>query len=124
VGGNPYLTEALEEFEHAMQNRSCWYPDGIYDEEDLELYHFDEYEECDIETRGEEVRFSNSFTDEAMPNPIALLYIDDFQHNMRRVTLVFEVPDPDNPERFLYEYTRTGYRHELSNYESETRLLQ
>jgi hypothetical protein len=54
-----------------------------------------------------------------MPNPDARLAIDDFQHNLRRLELSFEVVDPDNPDRLLYEFTRTAYRHELSNYEED-----
>jgi hypothetical protein len=59
-----------------------------------------------------------------MPDPEAQLIIDDYQDNMRRLTLVFSAPDPQNPGNELYAYTRTGYRHEMSNYEEETRLLQ
>lgn len=109
---NPYLTAALQEFEHAMQQRSC------------SLNEDGPYEPCEVDERGDSVRYGNSFTDEAMPDPQAQLIIDDYQDNMRRLTLVFAAPDPQNPGRELYSYTRTGYRHEMSNYEEETRLFQ
>jgi hypothetical protein len=54
-----------------------------------------------------------------MPNPDTWLEIDDYQSNMRRLRLYFEVPDPENPDQFLYDYVRTAYRHEISNYENE-----
>ncbi len=108
VPGNPHLTEALEEFEAAMMRRSCTLPgtDGPWPE-------------CRITETETGVRYANGFTDDAMPNPDAWLTIDDFQHNLRRLVLTFAVLDPDNPDRFLYEYSRTAYRHELSNYEEE-----
>lgn len=108
VPGNVHLTEALEEFGAAMQRHSCTLPgsDGSY-------------EECNIEETEEGPRYGNSFADEAMPNPDAWITIENFQHNMRRLTLSFEVPDPQNPDQFLFQSERTAYRHELSNYEDE-----
>jgi hypothetical protein len=44
------------------------------------------------------VRYGNSFTDDAMPDPQAQLIIDDYQQNVRRLTLVFSAPNPANPE--------------------------
>ncbi|NLF65594.1 MAG: cytochrome bc complex cytochrome b subunit [Chloroflexi bacterium] len=109
---NPYLAAALEEFERAMQQRSCSLSDD------------GPYEPCQVMDQGDTVRYGNRFTNDAMPDPEAQLIIDDYQDNMRRLTLVFSAPDPQNPGNELYAYTRTGYRHEMSNYEEETRLLQ
>jgi quinol-cytochrome oxidoreductase complex cytochrome b subunit len=109
---NAFLAAALEEFALAMQQRSC------------SLNEDGPYEPCQVDEQGDNVRYGNSFTDEAMPDPEAQLIIDDYQENMRRLTLVFAAPDPQDPASELYAYTRTGYRHAMSNYEEETRLLQ
>lgn len=108
VPGNTHLTSALEEFEAAMRRHSCSLPAGA-----------GPYEECEVQETAAGVRYGNSFTDEAMPNPDAWLTIDDYQHNMRRLSLNFEVPDPESPDQFLFQSERTAYRHELSNYEDE-----
>ena len=111
VEGNPFLTNALEEFQVAMEHRSCTLEgDGPW-------------EECDVTQTGGGARYANSFTDTAMPDPEAWLEIDNYQHNMRRLRLFFEVPNPENPDRLLYDFTRTDYRHAFSNYEDEERVL-
>jgi hypothetical protein len=103
---NPHLTEALEEYEAAMQRRSCTLPgtEGPWPP-------------CQIEETEAGVNYANNFTENAMPNPETWLTIENFQHNMRRLTLHFEVPDPQNPDELLYDFERPAYRHELSNYE-------
>lgn len=111
VAGNPHLTEALEEFQVAMEHRSC------------SLEESGPWEECRVTQTEGGPRYANSFTDTAMPDPEAWLEIDNFQHNMRRLRLFFEVPNPENPDSLLYDYTRTDYRHALSNYEDEERVL-
>lgn len=111
VPGNPHLTTALEEFQVAMEHRSCSLEEG------------GPWEECDVTQTDGGARYANSFTDTAMPDPDAWLEIDDYQHNMRRLRLFFEVPNPQNPDALLYDYTRTDYRHVLSNYEDEERVL-
>lgn len=111
VAGNPYLTEALEEFHVAMGHRSC------------SLEESGPWEECEVTETSSGARYANSFTDTAMPDPEAWLEIDDYQHNMRRLRLFFEVPDPESPDSLLYDFTRTDFRHALSNYEDEERVL-
>lgn len=111
VAGNPHLTEALEEFRVAMGHRSC------------SLEESGPWEECRVTQAQGGPRYANSFTDTAMPDPEAWLEIDNFQHNMRRLRLFFEVPNPQNPDQLLYDFTRTDYRHALSNYEDEERVL-
>ena len=78
---NPYLAAALEEFERAMQQRSCSLSDD------------GPYEPCQVMDQGDTVRYGNRFTNDAMPDPEAQLIIDDYQDNMRRLTLVFPAPD-------------------------------
>ena len=116
IPDNPYLTRALEEFEAAMQNHSCVLngnPDmpreGIWDD-------------CRILEGG---RYGNDFGDNAMPDPFATLRITQEQANMVRLTLNFEVPDPNNPGEFLVEPDNSifAFRHEDSFYEEECRFL-
>jgi hypothetical protein len=116
IEDNPYLTRALEEFEAAMQNHSRVLngnPDmpreGIWDD-------------CRVLEGG---RYGNAFGDNAMPDPYAYLRITQEQSDMVRLTLTFEVPDPDNPGEFLVESGDSIYafRHEDSFYEEECRFL-
>lgn len=116
IEGNPYLTRALEEFEAAMQNHSCVLngnPDmpreGIWDN-------------CRILDGG---RFGNAFGDNAMADPFASLTITQAQSDMVKLTLNFEVPDPNNPGEFLVEPDGSifAFRHESSFYEEECRFL-
>lgn len=106
VEGNPHLTHALEEFEHVMNQRSCNTPGN------------DRYkDDCEVVTEGAQYR--NNFAAAAMPDAEAWLIIEDFQTNMRRLTLVFESPNPASPGELLYSYERVDYRHADSNYEDE-----
>ncbi|MCP4417724.1 MAG: cytochrome bc complex cytochrome b subunit, partial [Chloroflexi bacterium] len=116
VEDNPYLTRALEEFEAAMQNHSCvlngnpdMLRDGVWDV-------------CDELEGG---RFGNAFGDNAMPDPYAELIITQEQANMVRLTINFEVEDPNNPGEFLVEPDDSifSFRHEDSFYEEECRFL-
>ncbi len=108
VDGNPELTEALAEFEHAMNERSCNLGSTTHWKDN-----------CRVTSTADGVRYANSFTNNAMPNPEARLVIEQYQHNMVRMALQFVVEDPENPGELLYEYTRTGFRHEGANYENE-----
>lgn len=108
IEGRPHLTVALEEFEAAMNRWSCNL-DGDEWEDDCIV----------IETDGG-TRYGNTFTpNNAMPDPDAWMTIEQYQPNMVRLTLSFEVPDPENEGELLYDYDRVAYRHELSNYEEE-----
>lgn len=116
IPDNPYLTRALEEFEAAMQNHSCYLSgnpnmprEGVWDD-------------CKILEGG---RYGNNFGDNAMPDPYAYLRITQEQANMVRLTLTFEVPDPDNPGEFLVQSGDSifAFRHEGSFYEEECRFL-
>lgn len=110
IPGRPHLTEALAEFEQAMKERSCTIEGqpGADDRWDI----------CEIEDSG----YGNNFTNVAMPNPTAQLVIEQFQHNMVKLTLQYNVPDPNNPSKLLYGGTasdRVSYRHEFSHYEED-----
>ncbi|GJM42352.1 MAG: hypothetical protein DHS20C20_26340 [Ardenticatenaceae bacterium] len=116
VADNPYLTRALEELEAAMQNHSCvlngnpnMNRDGVWDA-------------CRELEGG---RYGNDFGDNAMADPFALLRITQEQADMVRLTLYFEVPDPNNPGEFLVKTDDSifAFRHESSFYEEECRFL-
>ncbi len=118
VEGNPYLTRALEVFYDAMYRQSCKLGDG---HPDLN-YDWHPCEEEVLESGA--VRYKNHFTDHAMPNPYAELRITQEQDNMVKLTLFYEVVDPQNPEEFLINSNEAvGYRHEESLYEEECQYL-
>ncbi|VAW39464.1 hypothetical protein MNBD_CHLOROFLEXI01-2241 [hydrothermal vent metagenome] len=116
IDGNPYLTRALEEFEAAMQNHSCVLNDNP------DLPRKDIWDDCRMLEGG---RFGNGFGDNAMPDPFATLRITQEQDNMVRLTLNFEVADPNNLGEFLVKPDGSifAFRHEDSFYEEECRFL-
>jgi quinol-cytochrome oxidoreductase complex cytochrome b subunit len=107
VKGNPHLTEALSEFEAAMNRRSCNVNGDRWDDD------------CKITGKGEDAKYGNNFTSEAMPDPSAALRIEEMQHNMKKLIIHFEVTDPDNPDNVLVNYDRVAFRHADSGYEEE-----
>ena len=66
-------------------------------------------------------RFSNFFTSDAMPDPVAKLEIVEVQPNLKELILHYEVTNPDTGEVSTTEWTRP--RHSYSNYEEECRFL-
>ena len=116
IPGNPYLTRALEEFEAAMQNHSCVL-NGNPD-----MPREGDWDDCRV-LDGD--RYGNDFGDNAMPDPFATLRITQEQANLVRLTLNFEVPDPNNPGEFLVKPDNSifAFRHEASFYEEECRFL-
>jgi hypothetical protein len=54
-----------------------------------------------------------------MPDPQAMLIIEEEQYNMKRLTLHVEVVNPDNPSETIIDQVRVAYRHADSNYEEE-----
>lgn len=110
IPGRPHLTEALAEFEQAMKERSCTLAGQPGADE--------RWDNCEINDGG----YANNFTSVAMPNPTAQLVIEQFQHNMVKLTLEYNVPDPNDSTKLLYGGTasdRVSYRHELSHYEED-----
>ena len=116
IPDNPYLTRALEEFEAAMQNHSCVL-NGNPD-----MPREGDWDDCRV-LDGD--RYGNDFGDNAMPDPFATLRITQEQANLVRLTLNFEVPDPNNPGEFLVKPDNSifAFRHEASFYEEECRFL-
>ncbi|MEW5986297.1 MAG: cytochrome b N-terminal domain-containing protein [Chloroflexota bacterium] len=112
IPGSPHLTRALEEFQHAMYQQSCT------------LTGDSRWRECQVETLANEtIQYRNHFTDSAMPDPVAQLIIEQAQENLVKLTLHFEVRDPQNPDVFLTNFNRPAYRHANSNYEEECRFV-
>lgn len=112
IQGSPHLTRALEEFQHAMYQQSCT------------LTGDSRWRECRPETlENDTIQYANHFTDSAMPDPVAQLVIEPLQDNLVRLTLHFEVRDPQDPNVFLTNFDRTSYRHADSNYEEECRFV-
>ena len=110
VEGNPFLTRGLEAFQEAMYQQSCT------------LTGNEQWPECRVETLENGTRrFSNFFTTDAMPDPVARLVITEVQPNLKEYVLHYEVTNPDTGETSNTEWIRP--RHAFSNYEEECRFL-
>jgi hypothetical protein len=107
VDGNAPLTQALAEFEAAMNRRSCNVNGDRWDDD------------CKITQEGEHTRYSNSFASEAMPDPEAYLVVEQEQQNMKKLSLRFTVLDPNDSSNVLVDAERVAYRHADSGYEEE-----
>jgi hypothetical protein len=122
VEGNPHLTLALEEFEAALGRESCRL-------NDTEHMNWPECASVVLENGTTKYVQNNLLVQwgirkpesekSAMPDPVAVLIIGDEQPNLKRLTLHFEVPDPENPDEMLVDYDRVGYRHADSSYEGQ-----
>lgn len=108
VKEKPYLTRALAEFEAAMERHSC-----------TENNINPDLDECRNLGGG---RYGNTFTDNAMPDPYAELKITQVQENMVKLTLFFQVVNPENPEEMLIDTEVDDWRHADSFYEEECRF--
>jgi ubiquinol-cytochrome c reductase cytochrome b subunit len=107
IDGNPHLTEALAEFEAAMNRRSCNVNGDRWDDD------------CKVTQEGNDKKYSNNFASEAMPDPEAYLQILEEQHDMKKLIMLFKVLDPDDPDNVLVDEERIAYRHADSGYEDE-----
>jgi hypothetical protein len=104
---NPELAEALEEFEDAMNRHSCNLSGSAWKDN------------CKKREDAGEIRYENSFTKDAMPDATAVLIVEPEQHNMKKVTIHYEVVDPDDPGNMLVDSfdDRVAFRHADSGYE-------
>lgn len=110
IDGNPFLTRGLDLFQSAMYQQSCT------------LVGNPQWPECKISVLENGTRrFSNFFTNDAMPDPVAHLEIEEIQPNLKELTLHYEITDPDTGQVNTTEWTRP--RHAYSNYEEECRFL-
>jgi ubiquinol-cytochrome c reductase cytochrome b subunit len=108
VEGNPHLTHALHLFHEAMNRHSCSVQaDG-------------EWSPCRTRTLATgAVEYNNWFTSGVMPDPHAEMRIEEYQHNVRRISLYFRVVDPQDANRVLVDFSASKYRHADSNYEED-----
>ncbi len=97
---NPHLTEALEEFQAAMERHSCT------------LAGDSQWDECKDEGNN---RYTNNSRNPAIVDPTASLTIEEVQPNLKTLTLHFEATGVD--------LDWTSYRHADSNYEEECRFF-
>jgi quinol-cytochrome oxidoreductase complex cytochrome b subunit len=107
---NVHLTLALEEFEATMNRHSCNLNGSRWEDE------------CEVnqpETEEGEVTYSNSFTDDAIPDATAVLVVEMEQHNMKRLTLHVTAVDPQNQEEVFVDQERIAFRHQDSAYEDD-----
>lgn len=107
VAGNPYLTNALAEFEHAMHKHSC-------------SINTTEWEPCEeVQLDDGTYRYGNYFKDSVMPDPEAVLIVEQLQPDLHKMTITFRVEDPKNPGNMLIETDWVDYRHADALYEEE-----
>jgi len=110
IDGNPFLTRGLEAFQTAMYQQSCT------------LTGDPQWSECKVETLDNGTRrFSNFFTTDAMPDPVAHLEIVEIQPNLKDLILHYEITNPDTGDVSTTEWVRP--RHAFSNYEEECTFL-
>src|SRR5690606_23173702 len=110
IEDNPFLTRGLEMFQNTMYQQSCTLVDDP------------QWTPCDIEVLENGTRrFSNFFTTDAMPDPVARLEIKEVQPNLKELILHYEITNPDTGEVSNTEWVMP--RHAFSNYEEECRFL-
>ncbi|HMT20833.1 MAG TPA: hypothetical protein PKE20_06230, partial [Promineifilum sp.] len=111
IDDNPFLTRGLEAFQSAMYQQSCT------------LVGDPQWAECRVETNEDGThRYSNFFTDSAMPDPIATLEIEEVHPNLKELILHYSVTNPDTGE-VVEAVPWVRPRHADSNYEEECRFL-
>jgi hypothetical protein len=110
IEGNPHLTRALEAYYEAMHRHSCT------------LIGDPQWAECEVVTlESGEKQYDNYFSTNVMPDPYTELRIEEEQSGLRRMTLFYEVANPDNPDELTIDSNWVSYRHADSNYEEECR---
>lgn len=100
LSDNPHLSEALEEYQHAMERHSCT------------LTGNPEWDDC---KREGDNRYTNRAKNPALPDPITWLTIEEVQPDLKTITIHFEAAGVD--------LDWSAYRHAGSNYEEECRFF-
>ncbi len=123
ISGNEAMTEALAEVKEVIVHFSC-VTDTAAGNPNIPTIEASEWRECDVRTleNGEKV-YDAGFQDDVMPNPYVELEIEEIQPNLLRMTLHFEVKDPDNPDEYRVQTEWTSFRHADSNYEDECQYV-
>lgn len=104
VQGNPALTEALREFEAAMNRHSCNLEGDRWKDDCKPITSED----------GSVTHYANNFTKDAMPDASAVLIVEPEQFDMKRITLEIQ---SDSPATGPISTQRVGFRHVNSGYE-------
>ncbi|MCA9935840.1 MAG: cytochrome b N-terminal domain-containing protein, partial [Anaerolineales bacterium] len=113
----PHLNEALADLAHAVLANSC-----TVGAPKITTIEASEWKECDVVTlENGDKQYNTTFGNDLMPDPYVLLEIEEVQPKLLRLTLVYDVPEPDNPNEFRIQTSWTAYRHADSNYEEECR---
>lgn len=108
IPGKPHFTRALEEYGASMERHSCT------------LTGAPGLDECRVTG---ELRWGNTFTDNAMPDPYSELRIVKIQDDLVEFLMYFEVENPDAPGELLINTETHDYRHEHALYEEECRYF-
>ncbi len=117
IEGSPELTHALDVYAEQMYLHSCTLNPGTK----IGSYTLDT---CKVETLSNgEKRYSNFFAGSVMPDPYTELRVEEVQDGLLSLTLIHEVPNPDNPDELMIQSKWTSYRHADSNYEEECRFF-
>lgn len=106
VTDNPALTEALREFEAAMNRHSC----------DLEGNRWSDDCKPITGSDGTVIQYANNFTNDATPDASAVLVVEPEQYDMKRITIQIQ---SDSPETGPISTERVAFRHVDSGYEED-----
>ncbi len=69
------------------------------------------------------MRYGNDFKDSVMPDPYAVLIVEQLQPDLIKMTLSYRVEDPQNPGELLIDTDWVDYRHADALYEEECRYI-
>jgi hypothetical protein len=119
------MTDALAEVKKVILQYSCVTDPAVGNPNIPEtLIAASEWRVCDVRTldSGDKV-YDAGFSRDVMPNPYVELEIEEIQPNLLRMTLHFEVKEPDNPDEYRIQTEWTSFRHADSNYENECRYV-
>jgi hypothetical protein len=98
-------------FEEAMHQQSCT------------LVGNELWQACNVETlESGAKRFSNGFTTDAMPDPVATLEIVEIQPNLKEMILSYQVAIPITPT-IAHRHAMDVFPPRLFRYEEECRFL-
>ncbi len=119
IDGNPHLTEGLESFAHAVGNQSCTLNGTNTHWAECK---FDTVDEDDNPIPWEDRRLDNGFTENAMPDPVASLKIEEIQPGLKKLTLIFRVENPGIPGEYRIDNADwVTFIHKDANYVDECR---
>ncbi|HSH03368.1 MAG TPA: cytochrome b N-terminal domain-containing protein [Anaerolineae bacterium] len=106
----PHLSHAFHALEEAIYLHSC----NATEESSF-------FDTCEVTTEGGNTTYSNFFFKGAMTNPVVELHIQQYQANMKKLSLHFATTDPETGEPVLEieDAVGTKFRHIDSNYEED-----